>query len=183
MRHLHRHVRRGRLYLVEESLRLGRAAGPPPAGDEEYEPVRFDVDVDAYIPTDYVPYEQAKIDLHRRIAASREVADLALLSEELADRFGPLPQELSNLIELQQARVKLGQAGAGVVTIRGERMAVTPLEFSDDQQRSLSSELPQAKYEPGRSQLSLPLPAEGAERLSAIAAAATVLLAVSRQSD
>jgi transcription-repair coupling factor (superfamily II helicase) len=158
-----------------------RAAGPPSADDDDYEPVRFDVDVDAYIPTDYIPYEQAKIDVHRRIAASREIADLALLSEELADRFGPLPQELENLIVLQQARVRLGQAGAGVVTIRGERMTVTPLDFSEQQQQSLSSELPQAKYEPGRAQLSIPLPADSAERLIMIASVATVLLAVSRQ--
>ena len=168
------------LSMLDEAV---RAAGPPSAGDEDYEPVRFDVDVDAYIPTDYVPYEQAKIDLHRRIAASREVADLALLSEELADRFGPLPQELENLITLQQARVKLGQAGAGVVTIRGERMVVTPLDFSEAQQQALAKELPQAKYEPGRAQLSLPLPADGAERLTIIASVATVLLAVSRESS
>jgi len=168
------------LSMLDEAV---RAAGPPSAGDQDYEPVRFDVDVDAYIPTDYVPYEQAKIDLHRRIAASREVADLALLSEELADRFGPLPQELENLITLQQARVKLGQAGAGVVTIRGERMVVTPLDFSEAQQQTLGKELPQSKYEPGRAQLSLTLPADGAERLTMIASAATVLLAVSRQSS
>ena len=160
-----------------------RAAGPPSANDQDYEPVRFDIDVDAYIPTAYVPYEQAKIDVHRRIAASREVADLALLSEELADRFGPLPVELENLIRLQQARVKLGQAGAGVVTIRGERMVVTPLDFSEAQQQTLGKELPQSKYEPGRAQLSLTLPAEGAERLTMIASVATVLLAVSRQSS
>ena len=168
------------LSMLDEAV---RAAGPPSASDEDYEPVRFDVDVDAYIPTDYIAYEQAKIDVHRRIAASREVADLAQLSDELADRFGPLPQELENLIVLQQARVKLGQAGAGVVTIRGERMAVTPLDFSDDQQKALTNELPQSKYEPGRAQLSLPLPVEGAERLKMIASVATVLLAVSRQSS
>ncbi|MBK5231077.1 MAG: DEAD/DEAH box helicase, partial [Thermoleophilia bacterium] len=161
------------LSMLDEAV---RAAGPA-SGDDEYEPVRFDVDVDAYIPADYIPYEQAKIDVHRRIAASREVADLVVLSEELGDRFGPLPVELENLLVLQQARVKLGQAGARIVTIRGERMAVTPIDYSDAQQRSLGESLPQAKYEPGRSQFSIGLPADGAERLAAVGAAATVLLA------
>ena len=32
------------------------------------EPVRLDVNVDAYVPADYIPYEQAKVDVHRRIA-------------------------------------------------------------------------------------------------------------------
>ena len=43
------------------------------------EPVRLDVNVDAYVPADYIPYEQAKIDVHRRIAGAREVAELAEL--------------------------------------------------------------------------------------------------------
>jgi hypothetical protein len=60
-------------------------------------------------------------------------------------------------------------------------MTVTPLDFSEQQQQALSSELPQAKYEPGRAQLSIPLPADGTERLTMIASVATVLLAVSRQ--
>ena len=86
-------------------------------GDEDWEPVRLDVNVDAYVPADYIPYEQAKVDVHRRIAGSREVADLVLLREELEDRFGELPEPLRNLISLQQARIKLGQAGARAVTL------------------------------------------------------------------
>ena len=93
---------------------------------EAPEPVRLDVDVDAYVPADYIPYEQAKIDVHRRIAGAAEVADLGVLREELEDRFGPVPEPLANLIALQQARIKLGQAGARAVTFRGDRLAVTP---------------------------------------------------------
>ena len=85
---------------------------PPPRTarhtEEEWEPVRLDVNVDAYVPADYIPYEQAKVDVHRRIAGAREVADLVLLREELEDRFGELPEPLRNLIALQQARIKLG---------------------------------------------------------------------------
>src|SRR5690349_15624528 len=32
------------------------------AAGEEWEPVRLDVNVDAYVPADYIPYEQAKVD-------------------------------------------------------------------------------------------------------------------------
>ena len=58
------------------------------ASRTSWEPVRLDVNVDAYVPSDYIPYEQAKVDVHRRIAGAREVADLVLLREELEDRFG-----------------------------------------------------------------------------------------------
>src|SRR5437764_498350 len=56
---------------------------------EEWEPVRLDVNVDAYVPADYVLYEQAKVEVHRRIAAAREVSELMALRDELEDRFGP----------------------------------------------------------------------------------------------
>ena len=44
-------------------------AGPTASADEpEDAQVRLDVAVDAYVPADYVPFEAAKIDVHRRIA-------------------------------------------------------------------------------------------------------------------
>ena len=92
--------------------------------------MRLDVNVDAYVPADYVPYEQAKVDVHRRVAAARDVADLALLRDELEDRFGPVPEPLDNLIALQQARIKFGRAGARVVSFRGEMLAATPLDLT-----------------------------------------------------
>ena len=40
--------------------------------EEAPEPVRLDVPVDAYLPATFVPFEAAKIDIHRRIVAARE---------------------------------------------------------------------------------------------------------------
>ena len=97
--------------------------------------MRIDVKVDAYVPADYVPYEQAKIDVHRRIAAAREVADLVALREELEDRFGAVPEPLENLLTLQQARIKLGQAGARAVSFRQGRLAVTPVDLERSRRR------------------------------------------------
>ena len=84
----------------------------------------MDLPVDAYVPGDYVPYEAAKIEIHRRVAGAREVAELIVLREELEDRFGPVPEPLDNLIRLQDARIKLGRAGARSVDFRGGRHAV-----------------------------------------------------------
>jgi transcription-repair coupling factor (superfamily II helicase) len=145
---------------------------------EAPEPVRLDVNVDAYIPADYIAYEQAKIDVHRRIAGAREVADLGVLRDELEDRFGEIPQPLDNLLALQQARIKLGQAGARMVTFRGGRLAVTPIDLDAERARRLKEALPESLYEPGRSQLSVRVPEAPEERFPAVVAAADALLAV-----
>ena len=150
-------------------------------GEEDWEPVRLDVNVDAYVPADYIPYEQAKVEVHRRIAAAREVADLGLLREELLDRFGELPEPLKNLIALQQARIKLGQAGARAVTFRGDRLAVTPIELDSVRAKKIRAAIPEALYESGKSQLSVRIPKDPAARFPAVVRAADVLLAVTTE--
>jgi transcription-repair coupling factor (superfamily II helicase) len=145
------------------------------------EPVRLDVNVDAYVPADYVPYEQAKIEVHRRVAGALEVADVEGLREELEDRFGAVPEPLENLLALQRARIKFGQAGARTVSFRGDRLAVVPIELDSKRAKRLREELPEALYESGRSQLSVRVPKEGRERFPTVVRAADVLLAVMRE--
>jgi transcription-repair coupling factor (superfamily II helicase) len=149
--------------------------------DDDWEPVRLDVNVDAYVPADYIPYEQAKVDVHRRIAAAREVSDLVALREELEDRFGEPPEPLRNLIALQQARIKLGQAGATAVTFRGDRLAVTPVELDSVRAKRIRQEIPEALYESGKSQLSVRVPADPVKRFPALVKAADVLLSITRE--
>jgi transcription-repair coupling factor (superfamily II helicase) len=162
------------LAMLDEAV---RAMDGAPA-DDEPEPVRLDVNVDAYVPADYVPYEQAKVDVHRRVAAARDVADLAVLRDELEDRFGPLPEPLDNLIALQQARIKLGRAGARAVSFRGETLAATPLELTPEQAQELRDRVPGARYEPGRSQVSFRVPRDAEGRFRIVVSAADGLLAV-----
>ena len=155
-----------------------------PAGsssDEAPEPVRLDVPVDAYVPGEYVPYEAGKIDIHRRVAGAREVAELIVLREELEDRFGPVPEPLENLISLQDARIKLGRAGATAVAFRGGRLAVSPIELDSAGARALREELPEAVYESGRSTVAVRVPEEPAARFPAVVAAAEAILKVASE--
>ena len=165
------------MQMLDDAVRAMDGAG----AEEMPEPVRLDVSVDAYVPADYVPYEQAKIDVHRRIAAAREPSDLAALREELEDRFGPPPEPLLNLLSLQQARIKLGQAGARAVTFRGDRLAVTPIELDSVRAKRLRERVPEALYESGKSQVSVRVPQDPAERFPAVVRAADELLAVTRE--
>jgi transcription-repair coupling factor (superfamily II helicase) len=166
------------MQMLDEAV---AAAADGAADEEEWEPVRLDVNVDAYVPSDYIPYEQAKIEVHRRIAAAREVADLVLLREELEDRFGDPPEPLLNLISLQQARIKLGQVGARAVSFRGDRLAVTPIELDSVRAKRVRQEIPEALYESGKAQLSVRVPQDPHQRFPAVVRAADVLLAVTRE--
>ncbi len=166
------------MQMLDEAV---AAAEPELEGEPLPEPVRLDVNVDAYVPADYVPYEQAKIEVHRRVAGALEVADVERLREELEDRFGPPPEPVENLLALQRARIKFGQAGARTVSFRGDRLAVVPIELDSARARRLREELPEALYEAGRSQVSVRVPKDGNERFPSVVKAADALLAIVRE--
>jgi len=167
------------MQMLDEALAAAEASSGDGAGAPEWEPVRLDVDVDAYVPAEYVGFEQAKIDLHRRIAGAREVADIELLREEMEDRFGEPPEPVENLLALARTRIKLGAAGARAVSIRAGRMRVAPVELDSAAVRELRERLPGAIYESGRSQVVVRVAEEARARFADIRAAADAILAVS----
>ncbi len=167
------------MQMLDEAVSAAEEGGA--VEGEEPEPVRLDVNVDAYVPAEYIPYEQAKIEVHRRVAAAFEVADVERLREELVDRFGPVPEPVENLLALQRARIKFGQAGVRTVSFRGDRLAVVPIELDSTRARRLREELPGALYEAGRSQVSMRVPKDGTERFPSVVKAADALLAIVRE--
>jgi transcription-repair coupling factor (superfamily II helicase) len=146
------------------------------SAEEAAEPVRVDLPISAYVPGDYVPYEAAKIEIHRRVSGAKEIADLHVLREELADRFGPIPEPLDNLIKLQDARIKLGRAGARTVDFAGGKLAVAPIDFTSSQVTILRERIPEAVYESGRSTVRVRVPDEPSERFAAVVRAAEAVL-------
>lgn len=114
---------------------------------DEPRPIRVDVDVDAYLPSAYIPYEAAKIDVHRRIAGARRSGDLAAIEAELVDRFGPLPEPVSNLLALQRARIAIGQSGADAVQFSGGKLVATGLELDSEAAESLRGAIDGVVYD------------------------------------
>jgi transcription-repair coupling factor (superfamily II helicase) len=152
--------------LLDDAVAALRAEGGEDEAGEA--PVRFEVDVDAYLPADYIPFEAAKIDLHRRIAGARAAGALRAIRDELRDRFGAVPEPVANLLALQRARIELGHAGARTAEVRGGRLSVVPLELETDQVARLRQQVPEAIYEFRTKTLSLRVPEEPAERLEAV---------------
>jgi transcription-repair coupling factor (superfamily II helicase) len=142
---------------------------------ETSEPVRLDVSVDAYVPSEYVMYEQAKIELHRRVAGARELADIGALREELKDRFGPIPDPLERLLQLQEARLKFGRCGARTVGFTQGRLVVAPIELNADQVARIREDLPTAIYDRGQRTIALRVDGEPEEQFAAMSGFADAL--------
>jgi len=158
--------------MIDEAVGLAQEA----AGEEEApEPVRLDVAVDAYLPAAFIPFEAAKIDVHRRIAAAREPGELRAIRGELDDRFGKPPVEAENLLELQRARIELGLAGARSVEFRGGRLSVTGVELDSVAAAFLAEKVEGALYEWREKTAALRVPDEPEARLAAVLAMAAAI--------
>jgi transcription-repair coupling factor (superfamily II helicase) len=169
--------------MLEEAVNAGerQTANGELAAAATWEPVRLDVPVDAYVPAQYIPYEVAKIDVHRRIAGAREPADLGAITEELEDRFGPVPAPVENLLRLQEARIKLGRAGARTVEFKAGRLTVAPLELDAGQARALRDEVEGAVYESLKRTLRVRVPDEVEDRFAAVVRIADLVLRTKEQ--
>ena len=155
--------------LLEEAVEALRSTSKV-SGEAAYQEraLRLDIGIDAYLPTDYVPFEAAKIDVHRRVAAAREPGELRALRDELRDRFGPLPEPVANLLELGRLRIELGRAGVGVAEVRGGRFSAAPLELDSRVVGAIRERIPEAIYESRNRTLALRVPEEPGERLAAV---------------
>jgi transcription-repair coupling factor (superfamily II helicase) len=111
--------------LLERSVRRLKRL-PQPESVE----VNIDLPGEAYLPRGYVPDMRAKVDLYRRLARLTSEAAVDDFANELADRFGPLPDPVAHLLEL--ARLRIWAHAWGVQEIRLEdRYAVLAYNSRD----------------------------------------------------
>jgi transcription-repair coupling factor (superfamily II helicase) len=75
---------------------------------EKVEPLptaTIDLGVPVYIPKNYIPIDRHRMDAYRKIAVSRSPADVKQIEAEMADVYGPLPDEVRLLLDIGELRV------------------------------------------------------------------------------
>ena len=65
---------------------------------------------DAYIPAEYVKNEFIKLDLYKRISHIASDDDYDDIIDELNDRFGEMPTEVLNLLDVSLLKAKANRA-------------------------------------------------------------------------
>jgi transcription-repair coupling factor (superfamily II helicase) len=81
-------------------------------------PVNVDLPLAIGIPADYIPDQNLRLRLYRRIADLRDESEVDALASEFRDRFGALPEMVESL--LYQMRVKLRAEKAGLASVSWE---------------------------------------------------------------
>ena len=70
---------------------------------DDFETV-LELDLDAYIPASYIPNENQKLDIYKRIACIENEEESSEMMDELIDRFGDPPKSVENLLLIAQLK-------------------------------------------------------------------------------
>ena len=77
--------------------------------------VQLDLNLPARIPESYVPEAALRLQLYRRLAGLTALDAVDELAHEFADRFGPTPEEVRNLLFVVQIKVLAINAGVEAI--------------------------------------------------------------------
>lgn len=84
--------------------------------------VQIDLNVSSFIPDEYIENSSQKIEIYQNIALARTEEDIQNVTDEMIDRYGVMPEEVNNLLEI--ARIKELCKKAYVIKISQKRESI-----------------------------------------------------------
>ena len=102
-------------------------------------PVNVDLPLAIGIPADYIPDQDLRLRLYRRIADLRDESEIEALASEFRDRFGPPPEMVDNLLYQMCVKLRAEKAGLASVSWEGGQVALKfPAPTEGSEQDALS---------------------------------------------
>ncbi|MCU1482837.1 MAG: transcription-repair coupling factor, partial [Subtercola sp.] len=124
--------------------------------------LRLELPVDAHIPEDYVDSERLRLEAYQKLSSATSPASpegqIDQVLEELIDRYGEPPEQVTNLITVSKLRRLAQRTGLSEVVAMGSNLRVAPAALPDSVQVRLRRMYPSAKYLAAASALSVPMP-------------------------
>ena len=81
--------------------------------------VQIDLDATCYIPDEYISDSSQKIEMYQDISLCKNEEDIQNVIDEMIDRFGNMPKEIENLIEI--ARIKILCKKLNISKVQGKK--------------------------------------------------------------
>ena len=97
-------------HLLEEAIAELRSGADSAAAEEEWTP-QIAIGMPVLIPEAYVADLSVRLGLYRRIATLMDRQEIDGFAAEMIDRFGPLPEEVENLLQIVAIKRLCRQAG------------------------------------------------------------------------
>ncbi len=86
--------------------------------------------VAARLPDDYVAAVSQRLVLYKRLASAADDEELARIRDEILDRYGPLPRETENLLDVIRVKIAARRLGVAAVDVVKGELVLTAAETS-----------------------------------------------------
>lgn len=95
-------------------------------GDKKEEPVEtvIELNVNAFIPQEYISDERQKIGVYKQITLIRNSEDSKDLEDDLVDRFGDIPESVSNLIAIARIKALASRLSITSIMVEGDSVVM-----------------------------------------------------------
>lgn len=87
---------------------------------EETPDVQIDINISSYIPDNFTNNYNQKIEIYQNIALCRGEDDIRNVVDELIDRYGDVPKEVENLLEISRIKNKCIEKGIEKISQSGD---------------------------------------------------------------
>lgn len=67
---------------------------------EDEKDIQIDINVSSFIPDSFIENSSQKIEIYQNIALCKNEEDVVNVTDEIIDRYGSIPKEVENLIEI-----------------------------------------------------------------------------------
>ena len=101
--------------------------------------VEIDLLVKGFIPNEYVPDLNQRLDLYRRIQLAGDINECMALSREMIDRFGPYPESIEKLLALLEIRMFCQKLHINQVHMKNGKVFLTLLPSTPVRPESLAT--------------------------------------------
>ncbi len=88
--------------------------------------VNIDIRLNAFISEDYIPDENSRLEIYRKIALVSSDDDISELTDELCDRYGELPVNVMNLMTVAKIRSMAERCGFSSIIQQPDRISFIP---------------------------------------------------------
>jgi transcription-repair coupling factor (superfamily II helicase) len=100
--------------------------------------VNVDLPLSIGIPANYIPDQSLRLRIYRRLADLRYCSEIEPLKEEFLDRFGKIPEEVSNLFYQIEVKLLSEQAGLSSISVEGKQIVLRfPIQSKDSTPKKL----------------------------------------------
>ncbi|NEN80981.1 transcription-repair coupling factor [Paenibacillus elgii] len=105
--------------LAEEIQKRKKELGGEAVQETKVWSTQLDIQLDAYIPGDYIYDSVQKIEIYKKVAAIQTLDEAMELEDELVDRFGDLPDAVQNLLTAARLKVYGALYGIEIISQKG----------------------------------------------------------------